>query len=96
VCPLTHGPHRASQATKSVELSVRPFADSDDRPRIVAYAGQEPSQVILGPADVDLGERNTFIEAHLREAYLDPVAGDPAARVALIATLGDLKRSGWL
>lgn len=75
-------------SAESVELSVRPFADLDDRPRIVAYSRAEPARVILGLADVEQGERRTFIEAHLREAYLDPV-GDPAAWRALIAALGD-------
>lgn len=74
---------------ESVELSVRPFADLDDRPRIVAYSRAEPARVILGLAGIEQDERKAFIEAHLREAYLDPAAGDPAAWRALIAALGD-------
>jgi hypothetical protein len=48
----------------------------------------------MGPADsrsetVDREQRLAFVRAHLREASLDPVAGDPVAWRALIATLGN-------
>jgi hypothetical protein len=72
----------------SIELSVRPFADLGDQPRIAAFSMRETPRVILGLAGVDRSQRQAFIEAHLREAYLDP-AGDRSAWVALIAVLAE-------
>lgn len=72
------------------ELSVRPFADFDDRPRIVAFSMREPTRVMLGLSGVKADERQAFIEMHLRELYLDPLAGDPLVWTPLLATLADL------
>jgi hypothetical protein len=72
----------------SVELSVRPFADLSDRPRIVAFSMKETARLILGLSGIERRQREAFIEAHLREAYLGP-AGDRSAWLALIAVLAD-------
>ena len=47
------------------------------------------ARLILGLGNVDRERRLAFVRSHLREAYLDPAAGDPAGWRALIATLGD-------
>jgi hypothetical protein len=72
----------------SIELVLQVFADLDGGRRVVAHA-DEPPRLILGLRNVGREQRLAFIGLHLREAYLDPVAGDPMAWQALIATLGD-------
>jgi hypothetical protein len=72
----------------SIELALQVFADLDGGRRVVAHA-DAPPRLILGLRNVDREQRLAFVRLHLREAYLDPVAGDPMAWQALIATLGD-------
>ena len=71
----------------SVDLVLEVFARLESGKEVVAHVGDERPRLIVGLRRVDSDERARFIRLHLREAYLDPVSGDPLAWQALIAAL---------
>ena len=71
----------------SLDLVLEVFARPESGEEVVAHAGDERPRLILGLRHVDRDERARFVRLHLREAYLDPVSGDPLAWQALIAAL---------
>jgi hypothetical protein len=81
------GGHR--HGDRSIELALQVFAELEGGGTVVAHPDGEAPRLMLGLRDVDRDQRLTFVKLHLREAYLDPVSGDPTAWRALIAALGD-------
>jgi hypothetical protein len=73
----------------SIDVNLQVFADLSGGRRVVADHDGEPPRLMLGLKNVARAQRLQFVRSHLREAYLDPVAGDPVAWRALIAALGD-------
>jgi hypothetical protein len=71
----------------SIDLVLQMFAHLESGKEVVAHTGDERPRLILGLRRVVWDERPRFVRLHLREAYLDPVSGDPLAWQALISAL---------